>query len=104
LLNDDTPAEAVDLILKLLHFVPGQRITAQQALDHPFFNEIKKKALKVKSRQRPKDTTLIGHKRPKSEEFLLDAPPIKRKKRELTSTEIKPMKAMVSGVSVKRVK
>jgi serine/threonine protein kinase len=63
LLNDDTPDEAVDLILKLLNFMPSQRITALQALDHPFFDEIKKKPVpiaKAKPVKSKSATTLIG--------------------------------------------
>jgi serine/threonine protein kinase len=59
-LKDDTPTEAVDLILRLLDFVPSQRITARQALDHPFFNDIKKKAIKVKPKLKAKETIVIG--------------------------------------------
>ena len=33
----DTPDEAIDLINKLIEFEPEKRITAKEALDHPFF-------------------------------------------------------------------
>ena len=39
-LVDETPAEAIDLINKLLEFEPQKRITAQEAMSHPFFAEI----------------------------------------------------------------
>ena len=86
------------MILRLLDFVPGKRITAQQALDHPFFNEIKKKAGKSKSKLRPKEVTLIGLKRSKSEDQQLEAPATKRKKKD--PAEGKPAKVGC----VKRVK
>lgn len=37
LLCDDVPSEAVDLIRMLLRYSPKERITAEQALSHPFF-------------------------------------------------------------------
>jgi glycogen synthase kinase 3 beta len=55
LLKDDTPEEAIDLILKLLTYVPSQRITAQQALEHPFFNEIKRKPKTKLTKSKPKE-------------------------------------------------
>jgi serine/threonine protein kinase len=114
LLNEDTPEEAIDLILKLLRFVPSQRITAQQALDHPFFNEIKKKAVsKAKSASRKvKEVTLIGQKRAKSatDDSITLEGPTKRKKSNQASVEGKCAKAAqkvvgsLSTVAVKKVK
>lgn len=40
LLMDDTPSQAIDLIDSLLSLEPESRITAKQALLHPFFAEI----------------------------------------------------------------
>lgn len=40
-LLEETPEEAVDLIRQLLEFVPQERITAAQALLHPFFDEVR---------------------------------------------------------------
>eukprot|EP01086_Lenisia_limosa_P010832 TRINITY_DN3559_c0_g1_i1.p1 TRINITY_DN3559_c0_g1~~TRINITY_DN3559_c0_g1_i1.p1 ORF type:complete len:325 (-),score=59.97 TRINITY_DN3559_c0_g1_i1:29-1003(-) len=37
--------EACDLLEKLLAYIPGERISAQKALEHPFFNELDKSAL-----------------------------------------------------------
>jgi serine/threonine protein kinase len=39
-LEEGTPAEAIDLIERLLDYVPSSRITAEQALKHKFFEEI----------------------------------------------------------------
>jgi len=40
--NDESmPNEAIDLISKMLIFNPDQRITAFEALAHPFFNELR---------------------------------------------------------------
>ena len=41
-LIDETPTEAIDLISRLLDFEPDKRITAREALDHPFFADIVK--------------------------------------------------------------
>ena len=38
----ETPSEAIDLISRLLEFEPRKRITAKEALNHPFFDEINK--------------------------------------------------------------
>ena len=38
-----TPKEAIDLIEKLLDFEPTKRSTALEALEHPFFDELKVK-------------------------------------------------------------
>ena len=38
ILLDDTPPEAIDLIAKLLEFEPQKRLTAEQAMAHPFFD------------------------------------------------------------------
>ena len=41
----DAPEDAIDLISKLLKFNPSKRLTARQALDHPFvaaFHDAKK--------------------------------------------------------------
>jgi len=35
-----TPSEAIDLLERLLELVPQKRITAAEALEHPFFDEI----------------------------------------------------------------
>jgi len=35
-----TPKEAIDLLLALLDYDPGRRISAFQALAHPFFDEL----------------------------------------------------------------
>jgi hypothetical protein len=35
-----TDPEALDLLTKLLVFHPGRRLTAQQALEHPFLDEL----------------------------------------------------------------
>eukprot|EP01029_Cantina_marsupialis_P028242 TRINITY_DN775905_c0_g1_i1.p1 TRINITY_DN775905_c0_g1~~TRINITY_DN775905_c0_g1_i1.p1 ORF type:complete len:306 (+),score=78.02 TRINITY_DN775905_c0_g1_i1:81-998(+) len=35
-------ADGVDLLTKMLKFIPGERITAKQALDHPFFDSVDK--------------------------------------------------------------
>jgi serine/threonine protein kinase len=32
----------IDLFLKMLNFLPSKRITAQEALDHPFFKGLQK--------------------------------------------------------------
>lgn len=65
--------------MKLLNFVPSQRITALQALDHPFFDEIKRKLIK-KAALKTK-TTLIGQKRPKCEDAVdREMPVVKRRK------------------------
>jgi len=39
-LEEGTPAEAIDLIERLLDYVPSSRITAEAALKHKFFEEI----------------------------------------------------------------
>ena len=39
ILLDDTPPEAIDLIAKLLEFEPQKRLTAEQAMAHPFFDQ-----------------------------------------------------------------
>mgnify|MGYP003894940865 CR=1 FL=1 len=39
ILIDETPEEAIDLIAKLLEFEPQKRLTAEQAMSHPFFAE-----------------------------------------------------------------
>lgn len=36
LLPPDTPPEALDLLRRLLVFAPGQRLSAAQALQHPY--------------------------------------------------------------------
>jgi serine/threonine protein kinase len=40
-LSNETPSEAIDLIASLLEFEPEKRITAHEALSHPYFDEIK---------------------------------------------------------------
>jgi len=49
LFREDTPEEAVDLIMQLLEYEPSKRMTAKKALSHPFFDEIRKKANKKKT-------------------------------------------------------
>ena len=39
-LVDETPREAIDLIGRLLEFEPQKRITAQEAMSHPFFADL----------------------------------------------------------------
>ena len=39
--------EAVDLLEKLLEFNPYQRITAKEALDHPYFTEVRDKSYEI---------------------------------------------------------
>ena len=41
--SPSTPLEAIDLITKLLNFIPEQRIKPIEALQHPFFDDIRKK-------------------------------------------------------------
>ena len=85
LLRDDTPDEAVDLINKLLEYMPSKRITALEALDHPFFNELKKKTRTKKSKtEKAKDVEMpmIGQKRKAEEVNMLQQPAFKRKKSE----------------------
>lgn len=36
-----------DLLAKLLSYVPEERLTARQALDHPFFNDIRAEYLRL---------------------------------------------------------
>ena len=36
-----TPPEAIDLISKLLEYTPSARLTAIEAMCHPFFNDLK---------------------------------------------------------------
>lgn len=36
LLPPDTPPEALDLLKQLLAFTPGKRLSAEQALQHPY--------------------------------------------------------------------
>lgn len=36
-----TPPEAIDLISKLLEYTPSARLTAIEAMCHPFFDELK---------------------------------------------------------------
>ena len=40
-LSNETPDQAADLIERLLEYEPEMRITAKEALDHPYFNELK---------------------------------------------------------------
>ena len=42
ILLDDTPPEAIDLIAKLLEFEPQKRLTAEQAMAHPFFDQARR--------------------------------------------------------------
>ena len=37
---EDVPPQAIDLIGKLLCYVPGERITAEQCLKHEFFADV----------------------------------------------------------------
>lgn len=39
--NPEIPSEAIDLLRKLLMFDPSQRLTATEALNHPFFDGIR---------------------------------------------------------------
>ncbi|KAJ2801107.1 glycogen synthase kinase 3 [Coemansia helicoidea] len=39
--------EAVDLITKLLDYTPGKRLSAIQAMTHPFFDELRNPATKL---------------------------------------------------------
>lgn len=39
---DGFDSEWVDLIEKLLQMDPNKRITIREAMDHPFFNSVKK--------------------------------------------------------------
>ena len=36
----DSPADGIDLMKKLLHFNPDKRITADEALRHPFVQRL----------------------------------------------------------------
>ena len=40
-LSNETPIEAIDLIERLLEYEPQKRITALEALNHPYFDELK---------------------------------------------------------------
>jgi len=44
-LESSTPKDALDLIERLLTFVPSDRITAEEALKHEFFNELTEKPI-----------------------------------------------------------
>jgi mitogen-activated protein kinase 1/3 len=41
-------AQAMDLLRKMLEFYPPNRITAEKALDHPFFQSIRKPQLETR--------------------------------------------------------
>ena len=42
-----TPADAIDLISKLLEYTPGERMTAIEAMTHPFFDELRNEGGKL---------------------------------------------------------
>lgn len=44
----------LDLLLKMLCYSPTKRITAEQAMNHPFFEEIRKKQFEAKSKNEDK--------------------------------------------------
>lgn len=52
-LADDTPSEVIDLISQLLAFEPEKRITARQALSHPFFSVLHQRPASSASENRP---------------------------------------------------
>ena len=42
-----TPAEAIDLVSRLLEYTPSNRITAIEACAHPFFDELRQPSTKM---------------------------------------------------------
>ncbi len=60
-LEPGVPRDCVDLIEKLLCYVPSERITAEQALKHEFFAEL------INSKSSSKATSASSHKRLRSE-------------------------------------
>lgn len=59
----ETPTEAIDLIARLLDFEPDKRITAREALDHPFFADIVKQKVANEKSVGFTAGTLAGSKR-----------------------------------------
>ena len=42
-----TPHEAIDLVSKLLEYTPGARLSAVEAMVHPFFDELKQEGARM---------------------------------------------------------
>lgn len=62
-LEPGTPKEVVELISALLTYAPQERITAKDALLHPFFDEVRGKQSKASTRVASKATSASSHKR-----------------------------------------
>jgi serine/threonine protein kinase len=43
----------IDLLLKMLTYLPEKRITAEQALEHPYFSDFHPKPTKKADKQNP---------------------------------------------------
>lgn len=43
----------IDLLLKMLTYLPEKRITAEQALEHPYFSDLESKTAKKSDKQNP---------------------------------------------------
>ena len=84
-LETGTPTEAVDLIQKLLCYAPQDRITAEQALKHEFFQQMSKsssKATSASSHKRLRSETSCGATGSSSVQKTESELPAKRRKRD----------------------
>jgi len=82
-LEAGVPLEAVDLIKRLLCYAPQDRITAEQALKHDFFQMMSKsssKATSASSHKRLRSETSCGATGSSSVQKLETDQPTKRRK------------------------